>query len=109
MGKDSKDFGVSLMQRNPSKDLLLEKMRGKLASTPSASVVKETRRLETRRKGIVSWGWRAAIAVAFISANVFFFKEKEVIISRIGLESVPALPKPDKRMSADEQALYWTY
>jgi hypothetical protein len=84
-------------------------MRSKLATTPSIAVEKAAQRKEIRRKGLVSWGWRAAIAVAFIAANVFFFREKDTLITRMGLESVPSLPAPDERLSVDDQALYWTY
>jgi hypothetical protein len=109
MVKGSKDYGPSLLQNNPARDMLLEKMRSKLATTPPPALEEALRRRAGRRNSLASWSWKAGLALVFVAANYLLLSHKDVIISRIGLESVPALPKPEKQMDADEQALYWTY
>ncbi|MDB5051484.1 MAG: hypothetical protein JWO30_4555 [Fibrobacteres bacterium] len=109
MVKGSKDYGASLLQNNPAREMLLEKMRSKLATTPPPALEQALRRRVSRRTSLFSWGWKAGLALVFVAANYLLISHKDVIISRIGLESVPALPKPEKKMDVDEQALYWTY
>jgi hypothetical protein len=109
MANHSKDDGLALLQRNPSRELLLEKMRTKLASTPSPTVGIQLRKHEARRKNAWSWFIRGGIVLSLIGANYMFIRNKDVIVAKLGFEGVPSLPKPDRQLSSDEQALYWTY
>lgn len=109
MANHSKDDGLALLQRNPSRELLLEKMRTKLASTPAPSVGIRLHRREARRKNAWSWIIRGGIVLSLIGANYFFIGNKDILVAKLGFEAVPTLPKPKPELTADEQALYWTY
>lgn len=109
MAKHQKDSGIALLQRNPARDAFLEKMRNKLASTPPPSVEKDARKRKVRKKNAVSWTLRGAFLLAVVAGNYLFFGHKDAIVAKLGLESVPMIPAPGLQMSADEQALYWTY
>jgi hypothetical protein len=109
MANHQKDSGIALLQRNPARDAFLEKMRSKLASTPPPSVENEARKRSVRKKSAASWTLRAGILLAVIAANYFLLGNRNTIVAKLGLESVPALPLPQTTLSADDQALYWTY
>jgi hypothetical protein len=109
MAKHSKDPGLALLQRNPSRELFLEKMRGKLATTPAPAVEKEARNREVRAKRAFSWTLYGSILLVIAGANYLFIGHKDTIVAKLGLESVPSLPGPAESLSPDEQALYWTY
>jgi hypothetical protein len=109
MANHSKDTGIALLQKNPARDLFLEKMRSKLASTPAPALEQATRKREVRKKNATSWTVRAAIVLAVLAGNYFLIGHKNTIVAKLGLESVPSLPVPEQALSADDQALYWTY
>lgn len=109
MANHSNNDGLALLQRNPSRELLLEKMRTKLASTPAPAVGLKQRRHDVRRKNTLSWIIRVGIVLALVGANYLFIGHKGTIVAKLGFEAVPSLPKPARELSSDEQALYWTY
>lgn len=109
MANHPKDPGIALLQRNPARDAFLEKMRNKLASTPPPAVEQEARKRDVRKKKAVSWTVRAGILLAVVAANYLLLGNRDILVAKLGLESVPALPLPQKTLSIDEQALYWTY
>lgn len=78
----SRDTGLSLMQNNPPRELLLEKMRSKLATTPPA---------------------------ALVAINYFLIGNRDAITAKIRKPAVPTLPQPSENLSTDEQALYYVY
>lgn len=109
MAEASKNRGMSLIQHDPSREALLSKMREKLASTPNASAILEKRGRTQRRGNTVTWGYRIGLLALVVAANYLFFGQKNTIIARLGMESVPRLPSPAATLSDDDQALYWTY
>ena len=109
MANQPKDTGYALPQRNPARDAFLEKMRSKLATTPPPNVELEARNRQVRKRKAASWTLRAGILLAVIAVNYLFFGNRDMIVAKLGLESVPALPVPSRTQSIDEQALYWTF
>ena len=109
MANTSKDHGLALLQKNPSRELILEKMRNKLATTPAPSMLQAERKRDIRKKTAASWTVRGAILLVFVGANFFLIGNKDTIVAKLGMEAVPPLPIPKKNLSVDEQALYWTY
>jgi hypothetical protein len=109
MSKHTKDTGLALLQKNPSRDAFLEKMRSKLATTPSMGAEIAVRKREVRNRKAASWTLRGTLLLAFIAINYFFLGDKTALAAKLGFESVPSLPAPQAQMSADDQALYWTY
>lgn len=108
MNERSKDFDLSLLQRDPGREALLSKMRGKLAGfTPPASVQVRSKAV-TRRK-TMAWAARVLILAALVAGNYLLLDKKHVILAKMGYEGVPSLPKPGGSMSLDERALYYTY
>lgn len=108
MNQPSKDFDLSLLQRDPGREALLSKMRGKLAGfAPPASV--EVRSKAVSKQKAHAWVGRILILAVLVAGNYLLLDKKHVILAKMGYESVPSLPKPRGSMSLDEQALYYTY
>ncbi|MDB5102358.1 MAG: hypothetical protein JWP91_47 [Fibrobacteres bacterium] len=109
MANNYKDQGIALLQKNPSRELLLEKMRLKLATTPPPAMEKEVRKRDVRKKKTLSWTVRGAILLAIIGSNYFLIGHKDTIVAKLGFEAVSSLPAPKESLGPDEKALYWTY
>jgi hypothetical protein len=109
MPKPSRDNGLSLLQNNPSRDLLLEKMRSKLATTPSTAQAETERKREVRRRATASWTVRGLALAGLIALNYFVFGHREEIAAKLQRHAVPSLPAPSAAASPDEQALYYVY
>ncbi|HKP97602.1 MAG TPA: hypothetical protein VJ385_17800 [Fibrobacteria bacterium] len=82
MADGSKDMSVSLLQPN-------------------------LRRASARNKP--NWPLRAGIALLLIAGDALLVGNKDKLLSKTGFASVRALPMPSASLSADDQALYWTY
>jgi hypothetical protein len=109
MAKARRDTGLSLLQNNPPRELLLEKMRSKLASTPSTAQVETERKRDVRRRATASWTVRGLALAGLIALNYFVFGHREQIAAKLHRHAVPALPSPSAAASPDEQALYYVY
>lgn len=109
MANGSKDFDFSLLQRDPQREIMLNKMREKLAGNPGVVAEREQWKRKARRQWLVSMGWRGGLAALLIAANVLLFEQKDVLLSKLGYQGVPSLPAPKAALSVDDQALYWTY
>lgn len=109
MAKPSRDTGLTLMQSHPSRELLLEKMRSKLATTPGATLVANERNREVRKRATASWTMRAIALIALCALNYFIIGNRDVIAARLSKPSVPRLPAPSEAATPDQQALYYVY
>jgi hypothetical protein len=109
MAKLSRDNpGLSLLQNNPSREVMLEKMRNKLASKPSTAQVQTERKREQRRGAATTWTIRALVLLALAAVNYLFLGNGDLIASKLRKPAVPRLPAP-AAASADEKALYYAY
>ena len=109
MAKENKGYDLSLLQKDPSREALLNKMREKLAGTSVDLQQKQQRLKQVRDRRSRAWIWKFSLAALLIAANVLFYTQKERLIGRLGFEGVPALPRPKASLSPDTQALYWAY
>jgi hypothetical protein len=110
MAKLSRDNpGLSLLQSNPSREVMLEKMRNKLASKPSTAQIQTERKRDQRRGAATTWTIRALILLALAAVNYLFLGNGDLIASKLRKPSVPRLPAPALSSSADERALYYAY
>lgn len=109
MAKLSRDnTGLSLLQNNPSREVMLEKMRNKLASKPSTVQVQIERKRDQRRSAATTWTIRALVLLALAGVNYLFLGNGDLIVSKLRKPAVPRLPVPVVA-SADEKALYYAY
>jgi hypothetical protein len=105
-----KEFDLSLMQRDPAREQMLSKMRGKLASAPPVPPEGPAQASGRVKRGS-GWTWTVRVAmVALIAAiNWLLIDRKDVILSTIGMQGIPSLPKASLTYTPDEKALYYTY
>lgn len=101
--------GLSLLQNNPPREQLLEKMRGKLASTPSVAKVETERKREVRKRATATWTVRALVLLGFCAINYFLIGNRDVISAKLHKPAVPRLPVPSESFSPDEKALYYAF
>jgi hypothetical protein len=109
MNKTSRDPGLSLLQQNPSRELLLEKMRSKLATTPAAAMVRTEHKKEARQRSGKTWTTRGLILAGIVAINYFAIGNKDLIASKISRRAVASLPVPSDNLSTDEQAMYYVF
>jgi hypothetical protein len=109
MAKPTRDTGLTLMQNNLPRELLLEKMRGKLASTPGATLVETERKRDVRRRATASWTVRGIALIALCALNYFIIGNRDAIAAKLSKPSIARLPSPVESSSADQQALYYVY
>jgi hypothetical protein len=109
MNKNSMDTGFSLLQQNPSREILLQKMRGKLASTPSIEAKTMTRQRDVRQRTTATWGVRVLMLAGFLAINWFAIGHRDVFVAKPAKHKVAVLPVPGTAYSTDDQALYYAY
>lgn len=109
IAKPSRDTGLSLLQNNPARELMLEKMRSKLATTPPAALVAAEHKKDVRQKATKTWTVRAIGLIALVAVNYLVIGNRDIIQAKIGKRAVPVLPAPSENLSTDEQALYYVY
>lgn len=109
MAKAIRDTGLTLLQSNPSRELLLEKMRGKLATTPTTVHVETERKRDVRRRTTASWTIRALALLGLCALNYFIIGNRDVIAAKLRAPAVPRLPTVSESLTPDQQALYYAY
>jgi hypothetical protein len=101
--------GLSLIQVRDDKEAMLSKMRGKLAGASEVQVQAAERRRARARSSVLSWGWKIALSVTFVTGNVIWWTtrpEGSIIAPR---KHATVLPSPAENLSLNEKALYWAY
>lgn len=109
MGNRPKEFDLNLIQRDPAREAMLGKMRSKLATFTPAAAPAARPRGPGRRGAALRWGVRVALLGAVVACNWLAFDQKDVIVRKMAKKAVPSLAAPSPTLSADAQALYWTY
>jgi hypothetical protein len=110
MAKASRDnTGLSLIQSNPSREAMLEKMRNKLASKPGTAQIRSEHKRGKRRSAATTWTVRALVLLSLAAVNYLFLGNGDLIASKLRKPSVPRLPVPAAALSVDERALYYAY
>lgn len=101
--------GLSLIQQNDGRELLLEKMRDKLAgSTASLEKAVERRRV-ARQKTALNWGWKIAFAAAIGLVNMAWISSEPEPPAKTVVKAKHArkLAAPAASMEPHLKALYW--
>jgi hypothetical protein len=109
MANHPRDNGVTLLQRNPSREQLLEKMRNKLAASPGTAQAESQRRKEVRRRSAGTWAVRALALLGLCAINYLLIGNRDVIAAKLHKPAVPRLPAAAETLSPDAQALYYVY
>lgn len=108
----SKDLNIPLVPGGDAMRLAtLERMRGKLAGRSQDLAVREVQLRKISRRKALSWGWRIALAAAFLCANaavIGMTGGSKAEARPVKEKRAPALPTP-KNLGINDQALYWTY
>lgn len=107
--RDPKPFDLSLLAKDPGREAMLEKMRGKLAAPSQAVLAREEKARKAVRMSRFSWGWRVGLVALFLAANAALvgFKD-EIKVAAKRQRTAPSLVEP-KALSVNDQALYWTF
>lgn len=126
MAERSKEFDVSLIQRDPAREARdreakLSRMRGKLAGFapprhPAAAAQgprqvrldTETRLPAPRGRAGRGAVW-AGILLMVAAVNWLLIDRKDTLMSKVGFSGIPSLPEPKRGLGADEKALYYAY
>lgn len=109
MAEGSKERDFSLLQKNPDRDVLFEKMREALLLGMLPGEKNAIRKRGAQPRGHGSWWIRMAVGSALLAGAMILIAHKDHLLSRFGYECVPSLPAPREALGTDEQALYWTY
>jgi hypothetical protein len=108
MAKDSKDTGVSLLQKSAAaagmsifngKSAVRTSLPGEIARLPRGA----------RPISAPNWPLRISLALLIVAGDLLLIANKDRLLSNFGYESVPSLPLPGALLNADDQALYWTF
>lgn len=125
MAGRSKEFDVSLIQRDPGREVrdreaMLSKMRGKLAGfapsrQPAPAQAPRHVRLENGFRSPAPRGragrgavW-AGLLLLVAAVNWLLVDRKDTIMAKVGFSGIPSLPEPRRGLGADEKALYYAY
>jgi hypothetical protein len=102
-------YGMPLVQgADAARQATLERMRGKLAGQSQDILLRERKRISARRGKAFGWAWRIALCAAFLGANASLIDFKREAPAAKAAKRAPAVERP-KGLSANEEALYWTY
>jgi hypothetical protein len=101
--------GLSLIQVRDGKEAMLSKMRGKLAGASEAHVQAAERRRNRARNSALSWTWKIALAVMFVTGNIIWWTTRPEGTFIAPRKHAPVLPPPAETLSLNEKALYWAY
>ncbi len=109
MGLANKNENINLLPKDKSKEAILLKMREKLAGVSQYEMKTELKRQNRVSRRNIYWGWKVAIALTFLVANILFFgPEIEAMQSKV-VHKLPTLESPQPTLTIDQQALYWGY
>lgn len=110
MAERTKEYELSLLQKDPAREAKLARMRGKLATfVPPAPETGSRPRSPVSRAVIGKWALRVAMVALIAAINWLLIDRKDVLLAKMGYEGVPALPKPSGNLTLDERALYYAY
>lgn len=110
MAERQKEYELSLLQKDPAREAVLSKMRGKLAGFAPPPAVAAPRHRASLPKAVVGkWALRIMMVALIAAVNWLLIDRKDALLAKMGYEGVPALPKPSGGLTLDERALYYAY
>lgn len=102
-------YNLSLIQVPKERDILLAKMRGKLAGRSQFETRAREKSVMASRAGKVSWAWKIALVAVLIIGNGAYFLTRENSTVHLLVKRAPTLAHPPADLDLNKQALYWTY
>ncbi|MEO7425476.1 MAG: hypothetical protein ABI036_09835 [Fibrobacteria bacterium] len=105
----SRNPGMSLIQANDGRQVMLEKMRGKLAGTSQFQAEFQERRRVSARKSALGWGWKLGLFAIIAAGNIYWLSSHTQVKAAAVRPHAATLQPPSAQLSVDDQALYWTY
>jgi hypothetical protein len=107
-GNNPNEFDISLIQQQAQRQLMVEKMRGKLAGHSQSFVQAKERQAYATRKRALVLGWRLALLGAFLLGNFYYISSRPDAPAKEAVKKAPRLPAPPATMNVNDQAMYWT-
>ena len=103
-------MGLSLIQPGDDRNILLEKMRGKLAGSalPDFHAVEKRRGAATR--SFHGWGWKSGFTAAVLACNILYLTGRSIRETSVAaVKKAPSLNRAPTALGPNEQALFWAY
>lgn len=107
-GNNSNEFDISLIQQQAQRQLMVAKMRGKLAGHSQSFLHAKERQAYATRKRAYVLGWRLALLGAFLLGNFYYIASRPDAPLKETAKSAPRLSAPPATMDVNDQAMYWT-
>lgn len=102
-------YDLSLIKVPKERDILLAKMRGKLAGQSRFESLAREKAIHAARVRKLGWAWKIALAAALVAGNCAYFLTRENSAIRLLVKRAPTLAHPPAALDLNKQALYWTY
>lgn len=107
-GNNPNEFNISLIQQRDQRQVMVEKMRGKLAGHSQSFIQAKERQAYATRKRAFVLGWRVALVGAFLLGNIYYVASRSDAPAKAAARKAPRLPAPAATMNVNDQAMYWT-
>lgn len=101
--------GQALFQTSDAQQLLLSKMRARLAGGSEVDVIIQTRQKIKVHKNAFGWFTKAGIAAIVFLGNLVYLEQSNSSTKVEQEKRAPKLESPTQSLSLDDQALFWTY
>ena len=107
-GNNPNEFNISLIQQRDQRQVMVEKMRGKLAGHSKSFIQAKERQAYATRKRAFVLGWRVALVGAFLLGNIYYITSRPEAPAKAAAKKAPRLAAPPASMNVNDQAMYWT-
>jgi hypothetical protein len=107
-GNNPNEFNISLVQQRDQRQLMVERMRGKLAGHSQSFIQAKERQAYATRKRAFVLGWRVALVGVFLLGNFYYIASRPEAPAKEAAKKAPRLPAPAATMNENDQAMYWT-
>ncbi|MDB5051488.1 MAG: hypothetical protein JWO30_4559 [Fibrobacteres bacterium] len=101
--------GLSLIQVRDDREAMLLKMRSKLAGAAEPPTLRPEKRRVAMRKPGFPWRWGFYAAALLGLCNYAYFDSGSENSVPVKEKRAKTLPLPPAKLSANDQALYWSY
>ncbi len=109
MATKIKEANLSLIRKYDEREVMLGKMRGKLAGRSQHAIQLEANLKARKSNARSGWGWQATLVILLVAANLIFIGNKETFIAVAVKKEIVSLNETTAPMTAEEEALFWTY
>ena len=93
-GNNPNEFNISLIQQRDQRQVMVEKMRGKLAGHSQSFIQAKERQAYATRKRAFVLGWRVALVGVFLLGNIYYIASRPEAPAKAAAKKAPRLPAP---------------